>query len=65
MIASVLFCIVLAIAPMWDRAIYLHGLRDALSRDPQLTQPPDEAGTTELQPTLPGPSTFHPAYGGT
>jgi len=52
MIATVLLCIALAIAPVWDGAIYLHGLRDALSMDPQLSQP------DEPPPALPGPATF-------
>ena len=64
-IATAFLCVALAIAPVWDRSIYMDGLRDALSRDPQLTQPPDGTGTDNLHPPLPGPSAFHPAYGGT
>jgi hypothetical protein len=40
--SSVLFA-ALALAPVWDRAIFLQGLRDALSGDPQLTEPVDAA----------------------
>jgi hypothetical protein len=42
-IATVLFLVALAIAPVWDGAIYIQGLRDALSGDPQLMQPINEA----------------------
>ncbi len=42
-IATVLFLVALAIAPVWDGAIFMQALRDALSGDPQLTQPIDEA----------------------
>jgi hypothetical protein len=41
-IAAALFLAALAVAPMWDSAIFLHALRDALGRDPQLAQPIDE-----------------------
>ncbi len=58
MIATVLLCIALAIAPVWDRAIYMDGLRDALSRDPQLVQSSDGTGANERAPSLPGPATF-------
>ena len=42
-IATALLLATLAIAPIWDRAIFMQALRDALSGDPQLTQPVDEA----------------------
>jgi hypothetical protein len=42
-IATVLFVVALTIAPVWDGAIYMQGLRDSLSGDPQLTQLIDEA----------------------
>jgi hypothetical protein len=41
-IATVLFLVALAIAPVWDGAIFMQALRDALSGDPQLMQPIDE-----------------------
>jgi hypothetical protein len=41
-IATVLFLLVLAIAPVWDGVIFMQGLRDALRGDPQLTLPIDE-----------------------
>jgi hypothetical protein len=40
--ASVLFVAALAVSQVWDRAVFLHALRDALSDDPQLVQPIDE-----------------------
>jgi hypothetical protein len=42
-IATALFLVALAIAPIWDGAIFMQALRDALSGDPQLMQPIDEA----------------------
>jgi hypothetical protein len=42
-IATAIFLAALAAAPMWDSAIFLQALRDALGGDPQLTQPIDEA----------------------
>jgi hypothetical protein len=43
-IATALFLVALAIAPIWDGAIFVQALRDALSGDPQLMmQPIDEA----------------------
>jgi hypothetical protein len=42
-IATVLFLVAIAIAPVWDGAIYIQGLRDALSGDPQLMQPINKA----------------------
>ncbi len=42
-IATVVFLVTLAIAPIWDGAIFTQALRDALSGDPQLMQPVDEA----------------------
>jgi hypothetical protein len=42
-IATALFLVALAMTPVWDGAIFMHALRDALSGDPQLTQPLDEA----------------------
>jgi hypothetical protein len=42
-IATVLFLVALAIAPVWDGAIFMQGLRDSLSGDPQLMQPINEA----------------------
>lgn len=42
-IATVLLLAALAIAPIWDGAIFTQALRDALSGDPQLMQPVDEA----------------------
>jgi hypothetical protein len=46
-IATVLLLAALAIAPIWDGAIFMQALRDALSGDPQLTQPIDEAPTED------------------
>jgi hypothetical protein len=42
-VACTLLLVALAIAPMWDRTIFMQALREALSTDPQLTQPADEA----------------------
>ena len=42
-IATALLLAALAIAPIWDGAIFMRALRDALSGDPQLTQPIDQA----------------------
>lgn len=42
-IATILFVVALTIAPVWDGAIYMQGLRDSLSGDPPLTQLIDEA----------------------
>ena len=42
-IATTLLFAVLAIAPMWDGAIFRQALRDALRADPELAQPVDEA----------------------
>jgi hypothetical protein len=42
-IATILFLVAIAIAPVWDGAIYMQGLRDALRGDPQLMPPIDEA----------------------
>jgi hypothetical protein len=42
-IATALFLVALAIAPIWDGAIFMQALRDALSGDPQLMQPLNEA----------------------
>jgi hypothetical protein len=41
-IAAALLLSALAVAPMWDTAIFLQALRDALARDPQLMQPIEE-----------------------
>ena len=41
-IATALLLAALAIAPVWDGAIFMQGLRDTLSGDPSLTQPIDE-----------------------
>ena len=43
MIATALFLVALAIAPIWDGAIFMQALCDALRGDPQLMQPLDEA----------------------
>lgn len=40
-IATSILLAALAVAPVWDSAIFLAALRDALSGDPQLTQPLD------------------------
>jgi hypothetical protein len=42
-IATALFLVALAIAPIWEGAIFMQALRDALSGDPQLMQPINEA----------------------
>jgi hypothetical protein len=42
-IATVLFLVALAIAPVWDGAIFMQALRDSLSGDPQQTELIDEA----------------------
>jgi hypothetical protein len=41
-IVAALLLAALAVAPMWDGAIFLQALRDALGRDPQLMQPIEE-----------------------
>lgn len=41
-IATLLFLAALAVAPVWDGAIFMQGLRDALSGDPQLMLTIDE-----------------------
>lgn len=41
-IAVALLLAALAVAPMWDGAIFMQALRDGLGRDPQLMQPIDE-----------------------
>lgn len=40
--ASTLFVAALAVAQVWDGAVFRLALRDALSRDPQLAQPSDD-----------------------
>jgi hypothetical protein len=42
-IATTLLLAALALAPMWDGAIFLHALRDTLGRDSQLAPPIDES----------------------
>jgi len=42
-IAVVLLSGALALAPMWDRTIFLQALREALSANPDPLQPADEA----------------------
>ncbi|MGH7211712.1 MAG: hypothetical protein ACREF1_09655 [Acetobacteraceae bacterium] len=42
-IATSLLFAALAVAPMWDSAIYVQALRASLSGDPELMQPADEA----------------------
>ncbi len=42
-IAAALLLAALAVAPVWDGAIFMQALRDALGRDPQLMQPIDKA----------------------
>lgn len=44
-IAVALLLAALAVAPMWDGAIFMQALRDGLGRDPQLMQPIDETST--------------------
>jgi hypothetical protein len=41
-IAAALLLAALAVAPVWDGAIFMQALRDALGRDPQLMQPIDK-----------------------
>jgi hypothetical protein len=41
-LAAVLFCGALALAAIWDRAIFLEALHEALTRNPEWPQPPDE-----------------------
>ena len=41
-IATALLVAALAVAPIWDGAIFLQGLHDSLTGDPQLTMPIDE-----------------------
>lgn len=54
MIATTLLGVALAIAPLWDRAIFMQALRDALSTDPETAQPADEAPAgPRLAPELP------------
>jgi hypothetical protein len=50
--AVVLFCGALALAPIWDRAIFSEALREALTTNPELPQPADE-GPVDA-PTVPG-----------
>jgi hypothetical protein len=42
-IVTTLLLAALAIASVWDRAIFMQALREALSSEPQLAQPVDEA----------------------
>jgi hypothetical protein len=42
-IVTTLFFAALAVAAVWDRAIFMQAVREALSSDAQLTQPVDEA----------------------
>jgi hypothetical protein len=53
-IATTLLFASLALAPMWDGAIFLHALRDALGQDSQLMQPIDE--TADDAPIAPATS---------
>jgi hypothetical protein len=54
MIATTLLGVALAIAPLWDRAIFMQALRDALSTDLETAQPADEApADPRLAPELP------------
>ncbi|MGA8757220.1 MAG: hypothetical protein WB611_13005 [Stellaceae bacterium] len=46
-IAAALLLAALAVAPMWDGAIFVKALRDALGRDPQLMQPIEEISADE------------------
>jgi hypothetical protein len=40
--ASALFVAALAVAQVWDGAVFRQALHDALSQDPQLAQPTDD-----------------------
>jgi hypothetical protein len=51
--AVVLFCGVLALAPIWDRAIFSEALREALTTNPELPQPADEGPVDAA--AVPGP----------
>jgi hypothetical protein len=42
-IATMLLAAALAVAPLWDRAVYMQALRDSLNTDPQMMQPVDMA----------------------
>jgi hypothetical protein len=42
-IATTLLFAAIAVAPIWDGAIFRQALREALSSDPELAQPIDEA----------------------
>jgi hypothetical protein len=42
MVATTLLAAALAVAPLWDREIYLRALRDALSTNPELAQLVDD-----------------------
>ena len=59
-IATVLFFVALAIAPIWDGAIFKRALRDSLSGDPQLMQPlnevPADAPADRETPRAPKPA---------
>jgi hypothetical protein len=41
-VATVLLIAALAIAPLWDREIYLRALHDALCTNPEMPQPLDD-----------------------
>jgi hypothetical protein len=49
-IAVVLLCGALALAPIWDRAIFLEALREALTTNPELLQPADEVPVDKHDP---------------
>jgi hypothetical protein len=41
-IAASLFVVAVAVAQVWDRAVFLQSLREAASRNPETAQPLDE-----------------------
>jgi hypothetical protein len=43
MIATTLLAVALAVAPFWDRTTFLQALRDAVSTNPEMAQPVDDA----------------------
>jgi hypothetical protein len=51
-IATALLVAALAIAPVWDRAIFTQALRDALSTGPEMAQPADSAPAGSRQASV-------------
>jgi hypothetical protein len=63
-IATALLSAALAVAPMWDNAIFMQGLRDALSSDPELPQMFDAGAGASVGCGFSLPSTMKCQAGG-